>query len=165
MPYIRPGYAEAAPTCLLREQPRGIPHFSHSARLPVLPNRVLLFREDFLDLPSCPSSERFDPPRAIPLPKKLNRPRAIPLIAKEINSNLPDGHRETDSIFFILRRFHHLSAISFPIDRTFSSLSRDVFQLFRTISLSGELNFPRAASFPRQLSLIRAVPPPSIYLS
>lgn len=41
-PYIRPGFAEAAPTCLLREQPRGIPHFSHSARLPVSSNRTLL---------------------------------------------------------------------------------------------------------------------------
>lgn len=40
-PNTRPGFAEAAPTCLLREQPREIPHFSHSARLSVSTNRVL----------------------------------------------------------------------------------------------------------------------------
>lgn len=39
--YICPGFAEAAPTCLLREQPREIPHFSNSARLSVSTNRVL----------------------------------------------------------------------------------------------------------------------------
>ena len=116
-PYTRPGFAEAAPTCLLREQPREIPHFSHSARLSVSTNRVLprgFSRSSQLP----PSSERFDPPWAIPLPKKLNRPRAILLSSKKsIEWYLFDGHQEMDFILF--QSFYEGSIISSFSDRSY----------------------------------------------
>lgn len=152
--YVRATRKQRPPVCFAsnHEGFRTFPHWTHGFQVPR--NRAL--PKGFprsSQLP--PSSERFDPPRAISSSKEVgpsSSHSATPTRSAVASSRWPPANGILSS--FRLRKvqsptiLYHLSTISLLIDRIFNSFPRDVFKLLRTISLSKELNFLANYLFP-----------------
>lgn len=141
--YIHPGYTEAAPTCLLREQPRGISHISHSAGNSSQTSesrssgRISFDGRRSSSCPSLPLFPSFESPaRTIPLLKKFDCLQTIPT---------------SPNVFCLVRIIHFLIAFYLPptISLPHRSCSHEEECLLRgqlkpprMILLRKKLNFP-----------------------